>query len=244
MLKRAGVFFENTAFTAVQLVCPPKCVLCEKVLFVGEQICTKCRKKLPFVGQYYCMKCGKPIENEKEYCAGCQRKKYYFERNVSLWTYSPQLKKSLYRFKYSNKRYYAKYYASEIYKKYGRLIFSWNIDVVVPVPLYYKKRRKRGYNQAEVLARELCKLTKLPIDTKMVVRTKNTVPQKQLNEKERQKNVKDVFQIGKSVVKLKKILLIDDIFTTGSTVNEIAKILKEAGCDSVYVVTLCVGRGY
>ena len=227
-----------------QIICPPHCVICEKVLKLNKFICVECRTKLPFVEDMYCLKCGKPVGDDREYCTDCKKREHYFTRGVSVWSYSPMLKKSLYRFKYNNKRYYAKYYTDEIVKRYSRLITQWGVDIIIPVPLYKKKKRRRGYNQAEILANELSSRISIPLDCRIVTRIRDTLPQKMLNDMERQKNLKGAFKINKSVIELKKILLIDDIFTTGSTVDEIARVLLEAGANSVYVVTLCIGRGY
>ena len=227
-----------------ELLCPPHCVICDSIMPVGEMICKECRKKLPFVGGVYCMKCGKPLETEEEYCLDCKRKKHYFTQGVSLWTYSPVLKKSMYRFKYSNKKYYAKYYAKEICDKYRGIIENWSPDYIIAVPLFRKKEKKRGYNQAQVLAKHIGKELAIPVEKNVVARIRNTVPQKKLNDTERQKNLKGAFKIERNVVKFKRILLVDDIFTTGSTVDEISHLLLTNGAERVYVATLCIGKGY
>lgn len=227
------------------ILCPPKCVICQEILAPGEKICDDCRQKLPYIGNAVCMKCGKPIEGEmNELCRDCMRKKHFFDRNVALWTYNKQLKLSVYRFKYNNKRVYAEFYAEEIMKRYNELIKSWNVDVIIPVPLFKGKLYKRGYNQAAVLAYELERLCRIKVREDVVVRVRNTRPMKELNDKERIKNIKGSFKIVPKVLQLEKVLLVDDIFTTGSTVDEIAKVLKTIGVRNVYVITLCVGRGY
>lgn len=228
----------------LRIIFPPRCVVCEKLLFIDEEICKECREKLPFVGNIYCMKCGKPLESERELCTDCKRRKHYFTRGVALWSYSPALKKSLYRFKYNNKQYYAQYYGKELACRYGWMIRGWGIEKIIPIPLHRKKEKQRGYNQAYLLAKELSRLTDIPVDDKIITRIRNTVPQKKLNDRERQKNIKDAFKINQNVVKLKTILLVDDIYTTGSTFDEVARILAEAGVSRIYVISLCIGRGY
>ena len=231
--------------TIQEIICPPKCFICEKVLFIGEAVCSECAKKLPYISDLCCMKCGKPIEDEtKEYCADCIRKKHYFERNIALFSYSSNLKKAVYKFKYSNKRYYGRYFAKEMTDRYFDVLKSFELDAIIPVPLYRGKLRQRGYNQAELLANEIGRSIGVKVLSDCVVRIVNTIPMKQLNDKERQKNIKGSFKVVKNVVKLKKILLVDDIFTTGSTVDEISRVLTAAGVEYIYVITLCVGRGY
>lgn len=241
-IKRKQAFAYNRL---MEIIFPPRCVICETILPSGEAVCESCRKKLPFIGAQYCMKCGKPIDCEtKEYCEDCSRKKHYFTRGVALWTYSLSLKKSLYRFKYDNKRYYASYYADEAVKRYRSLLMSWGVDVIVPVPLHASKLRSRGYNQAEVFAKELGARLGIQVLSSLIVRVRKTTPQKQLNDKERIKNVKNAFKIVRNSVKLNKALLVDDIYTTGSTVDEISRILLQAGAKEIYVMTLCIGNGY
>ena len=117
-------------------------------------------------------------------------------------------------------------------------------DVIVPVPLYGGKLRKRGYNQAACLARALGRSLELPVDEKLVKRVRNTAPMKHLNPTERQNNLKKAFIIGRNDVKLyDRIILVDDIYTTGTTLDEIAALLKEHGVSKVYCVTLACGSG-
>ena len=150
----------------------------------------------------------------------------------------------MYRFKYSNKKYYAKYYAKEFCDKYRGIIENWSPDYIIAVPLFRKKEKKRGFNQAQVLAKHIGKELAIPVEKNIVARIRNTVPQKKLNDTERQKNLKGAFKIERNVVKFKRILLVDDIFTTGSTVDEISHLLLTNGAERVYVATLCIGKGY
>lgn len=242
---RNELWVHNLKFTLQDILCPPKCIICERTLPVGENICKNCSDRLPYIGDVFCMKCGKPINSDsEEYCSDCMKRKHYFERNISLWTYSPNLKKSIYKFKYSNKKYYGKYFVDEIVKRYGDIIRKWDIDGIIAVPMYKGKLLQRGYNQAEILALELGRRLGITVYRNIVKRIVNTIPMKQLNDKERQKNIKGSFKVTSNVIKLKKVLLVDDIFTTGCTADEISKELKKSGVHCIYLVTLCVGRGY
>ena len=128
-------------------------------------------------------------------------------------------------------------------KYLGDFIRSVSPDVLVPVPLHKKKLSKRGYNQAACLARALGKNMQLPVDEKLVKRVRNTAPMKRLNPAERQNNLKKAFKIVRNDVKLNTIVIIDDIYTTGTTLDEIAALLKEHGVSKVYCVTLACGSG-
>lgn len=126
----------------------------------------------------------------------------------------------------------------------GDFILGTRPDVIVPVPLHPRKRKNRGYNQAACLARALGRKLDLPVDEDFVKRVKNTVPMKRLNPAERQNNLKKAFIIGRNDVKLyDRIILVDDIYTTGTTLDEIAALLKEHGVSKVYCVTLACGFG-
>jgi len=124
-----------------------------------------------------------------------------------------------------------------------RKVSGWKPQALVPVPLHKKKKRKRGYNQAQVLAEELSRIWQLPVLDDLVVRVKNTRPMKEIEGTERQNNLKKAFKLGKNDVKLNTIIIIDDIYTTGSTVDAVAKVCREGGIDNVYVLSVSIGHG-
>ena len=154
------------------------------------------------------------------------------------------MKLSMYRFKYSNKREYADYYAEVAALQYGTWIRRRGIEVIIPVPMFSGKKRNRGYNQAEVFAKALGRELMLPVDKHLVRRIKNTAPQKALNDRQRKDNLKKAFQVEVNIVKYRRILLVDDIYTTGATMDAIAEVLKEAGVTEVYALSICIGEGY
>ena len=112
------------------------------------------------------------------------------------------------------------------------------------MPLHRRKLIKRGYNQAEILAKRLSEQLLIPMDNKILIRTRNTVPLKELNEKERITNLKSAFQTDEIKLKYKRIILVDDIYTTGSTIDECAWTLLRNGAEEVYFITACIGRGF
>ena len=154
------------------------------------------------------------------------------------------MQKSIAYFKFQNRREYARAYAEEIQKYLGEKLLRWNVDCMVPVPIYKKKQISRGFNQAEVLAWEVSRLIGIPVDTELLKRIRKTLPQKELNDEERRKNLINAFQIGKKGVKYKKIILVDDIYTTGSTIDACSKVLKASGIQEIYFLSLCIGTGY
>ncbi|RDU22073.1 ComF family protein [Anaerosacchariphilus polymeriproducens] len=208
-------------------------------------MCKECEKKLEYIKEPRCKKCGKAIDNDiKEYCFECEMKEHDFTQGRGVFVYQEEMKQSIYRFKYRNKREYADFYVEKIAEEYREWIFSCRPQVLIPVPLYKFKKRQRGFNQAEILADKLGKVLNIPVESNLVIRCKKTIPQKELSEKERKNNMKNAFKITQSAVKLKRVMLVDDIYTTGSTIDEVAKILKKSGVDEVYFIVVCVGRGY
>lgn len=151
---------------------------------------------------------------------------------------------SIYRFKYHNQRFYAGFYASKIVQEHGVLIRKWNPQVIVPVPLYPKRRRKRGYNQAEILAVEIGRILGITVAKKMVERVQNTRPQKMLDNRKRKQNLERAFVVRTASLKLKSVLVIDDIYTTGATIDAVARVLKDVGVQKVYFLTISIGQGY
>lgn len=192
-----------------------------------------------------CSKCGKPVEDEREeYCYDCGRKACEFVQGKALWVYKGIVKDSLYRFKYRNRQEYAEYYSSELVRVYGEWIRRCGIQAVVPIPLSKKRLRQRGFNQAELVARKIGRKMELPVVSDFLLRIRDTKAQKELNDEERKNNLKRAFKTRTNKVQLDHILLIDDIYTTGSTMNEAAKVLKQAGAAKIYCLSVSIGRGY
>jgi len=119
------------------------------------------------------------------------------------------------------------------------ILFRHSIDLIIPVPLHKKRRRRRGYNQSEIIAKHLSKVYCLPMSSQILIKTKNTVPQMKLSKKLRIKNLTDSFSSKNiHILKNKNIMLVDDVITTGTTLNTCAKKLIKAGAKKVFVFTL------
>ena len=227
----------------LQLLFPRRCPVCDGIIQPsGEMICVSCLSKLKLLTPPWCMQCGKKLRDEGEYCQECREGKRSFSRGRSLYEYDSAAV-SLYRFKYGGRQEYAAFYGEQAVEYLGEFIRAIQPDAIVPIPLHRKRKAKRGYNQAELLAREIGKRMGIPVRTKLLLRVKNTVPLKQLNPKERQNNLKKAFLIAENDVKLKTILLVDDIFTTGSTMDEAARTLRSVGVENICYVTLACGTG-
>lgn len=227
----------------LQLIFPRRCPFCDEILTKQGTFCCKhCETLVQFVGNARCMKCGKAIRDTKaEYCIDCEERDHAFTQGRILLVYDGLVKKSVYRFKYAGKKAYAKSYVQLMTDSFGAFFNQISPDALVPVPLHPLRFQKRGYNQAELLANEMGKRYHLPVDAKLVKRVKNTRPQKRLDLPGRQNNLKKAFKIRKNDVKLDTIVLIDDIYTTGSTLDALARELKKAGAKQIYFVALAGG---
>lgn len=210
-------------------------------------ICEPCRLRLRLhlLKEPLCKKCGKPLSSiEAEYCPDCKRKKHLYTRGRAALEYDSVMRESISRFKYKNRREYGDFYVQELIESCGRAVQSWNIDLIIPIPLHKSRRRKRGFNQAELIAKKLGRKLKIPVSSDTLLRTKKTRPQKELNEQDRKSNLKNAFAVTQNDIKSKKILLIDDIYTTGSTLDAAASVLLEHGAEKVYFLSISIGRGY
>lgn len=191
------------------------------------------------------MICSKPLgQDGQELCGDCMKRKHRFVRGVAALAYTKELKDSIYRFKYAGMREYAAFYGEILYRLKGHIIKSWRPDVIMPVPLHASRFRKRGYNQAELIATELGRRLAVPVDGRTLIRCVNTVPQKDLDNNGRAKNTKKAFQVNGNIVQYKRILLVDDIYTTGATIDACAAALTDAGTKEVFFASVCVGRGF
>lgn len=151
------------------------------------------------------------------------------------------MKRAMYRFKYSNRRCFARIFARQAAKDYSHYIKDMGIEAIIPVPMYEKKRRKRGYNQADAFARALSQELEIPMDRTIIRRVQDTTPMKQLNNVQRRENLQNAFKLSASGVRFRKVLLVDDIYTTGTTMDQVAKTLKLGGIEQVYGLCVCIG---
>ena len=228
---------------------PKVCPICQEPLGRDRNgecytVCVDCREGLVDITDMHCLKCGKELLTEGEYCHDCQTRNHIYTQGVAVFRYTQGMKQSIYRYKYKNKREYAAFYGKEMYRVSKDLLRLWNIDAIVPVPLHESKQRMRGYNQAELMARELSAYTGIPMVSNMLLRARKTTPMKELDDKQRVKNLKNAFIISQNIVNYRKVLLVDDIYTTGATMDACAKCLKAHGVSDVYFVCLCIGQGF
>lgn len=230
--------------TLADILYPRRCPVCDRAVSpFGSLVCETCKNKFTYVRQPFCMKCGKELSEEtKEYCSDCMRRRHLFDRGRAVYAYK-SVSDSLFRFKYKGRQEYGAYYAACTVACLGKWIAKCRPDALIPVPIHASKRRVRGYNQAEVLAREIGSLMNIPVEANLVKRTRKTVPMKDLPLAERQNNLKRAFKICRNDVKLNTVIIIDDIYTTGSTIDAVSYELRCIGVKRIYFVTLAIGNG-
>ncbi len=203
------------------------------------RLCSDCIENLPFARGHICLNCGVPLKDESDYCNRCQNQKSAFVKNRAPFVYDGEVKRLIYKFKFRKKKYIAQTLGALMADKY--LECDMDADIIVFVPMADSEVKKRGFNQAELLANEVGERLNMPV-LPALVKIKDTSEQKRLKNNGRAKNLEGAFACIFEHVKDRRVLLVDDIFTTGATANECAKTLLKAKARSVTVLTAAVTR--
>lgn len=234
----------------IDLIYPRRCPLCHEIVTPkGNTIHEQCLQKLSIIQSPKCYRCGKPVEMEEiEFCLDCTKKKFHYIRGFPLWIYNKELKQSIVHFKFKGKKEYNDFYVEEYLKEYTEQIQKLQADAFIPIPLHVAKLKKRGFNQAEIFADGIAKVIQVPVLKNVLIRRKKTAPQKELDDRERVMNLQSAFAISENQMEklagVSKVILVDDIYTTGSTIEACTRVLMKAGIQEVYYITLCIGRGF
>lgn len=243
MEKKLKMYPHKAAETLMDLCFPRRCPVCEEIVEpFGQLICPGCVSQLSPVCQPVCQKCGKEVESDRiEYCFDCTRRPKSFERCFSLLNYNEAASRSMAAVKYRNRREYLDFYSQAICLRYGKIIKSLRPDGFIPVPVHPSRKRIRGFNQAEILAGRISANLEVPLYPNALKRIKKTIPQKQLNPAERLRNLEQAFAPGSLPENMDTVILVDDIYTTGSTMEACARVLKRMGAARVYGLAVCIG---
>ena len=206
----------------INLIYPNVCGICDKIS--NSSICKKCELMINDI-----------IKWKVEYY-----KDKNFTKHFYLFDYKGVVRENIINYKFNDKSYLYRTFLEIILKNKKIHDFLKKYDIIIPVPIHKKRKNERGYNQSELIAKEISnKILNLKFENKVVEKIKNTLPQSSLTKKQREENVQNVYKIiNKEKIENKKIIIFDDIYTTGSTVNAIAKILKENGAKEVSVLTI------
>lgn len=215
------------------------CLVCNKELNKNTHfsLCDACMQKLPRNNGKVCAKCGEQITSRSKYCLRCKGSKPKFDRCWSPLLYEGDVVKLIRNFKYHNQQYFAETLGNFLVEEY--VLQGLECDFIVPVPLHKERKKQRGFNQAQLLAKQMNAMLGLPVVTEVLKRVKNTQTQTELTKQEREANVKKAFAVqNKQVLAGRTVLLVDDVYTTGSTLNECASELLHAGASKVFCLTL------
>jgi len=222
----------KSRFPVWQLIFPQECLVCNsKTEMKTTFLCTSCSEQLQYEGE--------PVYQNEDSAKKDKNDCFSYDFVQAVFPLTQPLRILIHNFKYNEMTQVGKYLAKCAVDFLAENSFPDSIDYVCPIPLHPVKKRMRGFNQAEVLSREITKRTGLKHVSNLVVRKKFTQTQTKLKRDERQKNVSDAFAINRKWdVEKKVVLIVDDVFTTGSTANSICVVLKKNGAKRVFVLTI------
>lgn len=211
------------------LLYPPICGICEKINKDG--LCPKCNLELKKQAEVNILQKGEIEENIK--------KEKYFEELMYIFKYEGQVRKLILDYKFNEKSYLYKTFVNFLLKNEKIFENIKKYDKIIPVPISKKRNKERGYNQSMLIVEEIANKTNLELVNNCLIKTKNIIEQSKLNKEDRQQNIQGVYSLqNERLITNKKILLVDDIYTTGSTVNECCKILQQANPKTIGVLVL------
>ena len=207
----------------LNIIYPPKCGICGKL---NEN--------------FLCNKCYKMLENDSKFSIEKNRNiESEFDEHIYMFKYKGLIRRLIIDYKFQEKSYLYKTIVNFLLKDKKMFEIIKSYDTIVPVPISRKRKKTRGYNQSYLIAKDLANIIGIKLENRVLFKTKNIIEQSKLNKEERLENIKGVYEIRntKRIIN-KKILLFDDIYTTGSTVNECCRMLKKANPDKIGVLTI------
>lgn len=233
---------KNIVADSLNLLFPPSCSSCKKMTESNDRpLCAECFSQLKFIKPPHCTCCGRTFSSGKDnhLCGDCLKSSWHFEKARSIFVYEEIIAGLIHRLKYSGDMTGLETF--QYLSRQSPLLHELSTpDFILPVPLHIKRLRHRGFNQALLLAKTVFPGEKEKIRHDILLRQMNTATQTGLSGKERRRNLKNAFIVqNHSEITGRNILILDDVFTTGTTVRECAKTLKKAGCERVEILTIC-----
>lgn len=238
---KAGKYGERL----LNLLYPRRCPACHRILRdPNGLICPECGKKQKPISEPRCKKCGKSIESEEaEFCLDCQRQKHEFDEGRGIFSYDAKMKASILRYKDGGRREYGDFYVQAMLHYGKRELKRWQPQAVLAVPVHPRKQRMRGFNQAEYLAEKIAAQLQIPYLKNYMKKTVLTKPQKNLGAAQRRKNLRHSFEGLGGDWGIRRLLIIDDVYTTGSTLDAVSFQARRHGVEKIFFLTVCVGKG-
>ncbi len=228
----------------VDIIYPRYCQICSSSIDDSSHdgVCASCLEKINVNVSPFCKKCGsclRGVKTAKDSCSKCRHKQYYFDRAMSVCEYAGIARKCIQLFKYKRKLKIGRNLSIIMLAFLKEHFNVESIDLITAVPLHKSKLKERGFNQAEILAEYIRLNLNLPACFDNLKRVRKTLSQYQLPPEKRQMNISGAFDcIDKAFFTDKAVLIVDDIFTTGATLNECSRVLKNAGAKRVYTLTV------
>jgi ComF family protein len=246
IIEKISQLGRGTFTSVLDLVFPRACLYCENSRQGGgDFLCRFCQQEIVFIDPPYCHCCGIPADISYDFpienfeCALCRKNSFAFDRARSLGPYDTALKQLIHHFKFGKQPGVMKDIAPFMADYFGLQEDSWDGFYVAPIPLYFRKMKERTFDQSFLIAREVSRTLNLPLANGLLRRVRDTDSQARKTKSERAKNIKGAFAVDRpDRVAGMNILLVDDVMTTGATVNEAAKMLKRSGAGQIHVFTL------
>ncbi|MBM4054115.1 MAG: ComF family protein [Planctomycetes bacterium] len=241
-------FINNYVHAFLDVFYPRICLHCRgNINYSREQyICGACRENIAFINENYCSRCGSisgpySVSFDEKGCGFCRTQHFYHDSLTAIAHYDGAIKVLVHKYKYEKQRF--------LYKAVNDVLLAnrklneriQEVDIIIPVPLYWRKKLQRGFNQSELIAREIHRVFSKPLSVNNLIRIKNTASQTRLSKTKRYANIQKAFFVkNPAIIKGKRVLLVDDVLTTGLTMQECAKKLKEGGVKSVHLLVLAI----
>lgn len=234
----------------LDLFYPRSCLHCNRNLNNSYELylCGNCAKEIPYISHSGCIRCGAVLgphmtSKAKEGCASCKGKYLPFNTTTSVAYYDGVMKILIHKFKYARQKFLAGL-LNDILLTHERLKeVVQDVDVIVPVPLHWLKKMLRGFNQSELLSLGIRKHFSKPVSVNNLCRIKNTASQTRLSKNQRQANIRNAFFVARpESFRGKRVLLVDDVLTTGVTASECSRKLREAGAESIHLLILAAAK--
>jgi ComF family protein len=233
---------------ALAFLYPEACQVCgeERATAAEGFVCPQCWRQVRFIRPPFCERCGLPFEGEittKFECANCREMELHFSSARSAVAAGGMVLEIIHRYKYQRSLWFENFLADLLIREAAPVLGREHWDWIVPVPLHPVKQREREFNQADQLAHRLASATKIPVNSRLIKRVQSTRTQTLLTRAQRAENVRNAFSLRDRSRRFqdKRIVLLDDVFTTGATTSACAKLLRDAGAGEVCVWTVARG---
>jgi ComF family protein len=241
---------EITKRAYADLIFPPRCTCCDAEISAknGPMLCEACFRELAPEPPLRCLRCAARIPGpiaEEDGCVLCRNAGLHFDRVATLGSYDGSLRSATLRMKHSEQEPLTMSVAELLWDRTAATLKSWDIDVVVPIPMHWSRRVLRATNSPDLLAATLARQLNVTLSTSLVVRRRNTATQSRLPPGRRFENVRGAFRLRRGVqIRGARLLLVDDILTTGATCSEVARVCKRAGAAAVEIAVVARAQGH